>query len=50
LNEKDQEVALAAAEFWSGLALNQLEEDDVDNDRKESISQVMPVLGPVLLE
>ena len=50
LNERDQEIALAAAEFWSGLAINQMEDDEGEYHRREIINKVLPILGPILLE
>ena len=50
LNEKDQDVGLAAAEFWSGIAINRGEEDEVDEKRIEIINKYLPVLTPILLE
>jgi len=50
LKFEDQQVSLAAAEFWSGLALNRMEDEEDDLKRIETIKQVLPVLGPILLE
>ena len=50
LNEKDQDVGLAAAEFWSGLAINRGEDDDIDQQRVEIIDKYLPILAPILLE
>ncbi|CAI2383216.1 unnamed protein product [Moneuplotes crassus] len=50
LKLKDQEVALASAEFWSGLAINRMENDEDDKKRIELIEKVLPILSPILLE
>lgn len=50
LKTRDQAVAMAAAEFWSGLAINRLPDEEEDLKRVELVKKVIEHIGPILLE
>jgi hypothetical protein len=47
LKEKDQKVALAASEFWSGIVSVK---SKVEEAKIQTIRSILPVLLPCLLE
>lgn len=49
LNCQDQLIGLAAAEFWSGFAINQMEDEEDDGQRRNVLQKASKSICPILL-